>query len=523
VTAEKGLPSEGREREIFIRALRKFSDECETPNLQPDCPFAVPLSNGTRGCGEECMDILGQYGDDRSAFGIDLGNGLVAKARPQSRPRRGPGADAQPFDAREIMLRDRDSGRTVSTWNTVSLVSVLQEELTSTPLGAGPERERIIRECWAELERRGYRVDALVRQGMAKRITTTVAIAAVVPGPVELRSDNMQLPGALRPAPPEWRELLERTIDSDSIPVDDLSAESPDDRKMISHLTSALSGRFMRVARAWVRTANLDDFIAWQPPGNLDETLLLADLDSAETRDDKIQEWLVDRFANTYLNAWATDSLHLEWRYVHAEIPPPCPSKEMAARRIGEVDLAREITSRAVRARARAQKDHSVKRITSLSINEMKKAAVEFLDAGRRAEAAGLFEAAKRVNPQDPEVVNDHGFCVLPDRPEEGVREIERASDLGYPYRDVTVANRMYGLLRMGRLASALDAADRFLAEEKSGSPAFLWDWRRAPDDPVTVRTDTRLYITQLGLHIAELTDDETLVKLWTERAEATD
>jgi hypothetical protein len=65
----EGLPSAGLERVIFLRALQQFSDECETPELQPECPFSVDLPSGGRGCGEECMDLLAKFGDPYSRGG----------------------------------------------------------------------------------------------------------------------------------------------------------------------------------------------------------------------------------------------------------------------------------------------------------------------------------------------------------------------------------------------------------------------------------------------------------------------
>jgi len=314
VSTEKGLPSEGREREIFLQALQRFSDECTPPELQPDCPFSVPLPGGGRGCGEECMDLLAQFGD-HTVIGIDLGNGLVAQVRPrrQSRPRRGPDATAQPFDARATMLRDRESGRPVSAWNTVSLVNALHEDLTSTPLGAGAEREGIIHECWKELERRGHGVDALVRQGMAKRVTTAIAIATVLPEFVQLDGGDAsgEVPSALRPAPPEWGVLLDQLIEAvGDVLAEDMPFGSPEHRRMLNRLVSALTGKFMQIARAWLQTARLEDLVAWRAPPSPEEMLLLAEVDDALARDNAIQEWMVDRFFTTYLTYWSDESLH---------------------------------------------------------------------------------------------------------------------------------------------------------------------------------------------------------------------
>lgn len=55
---DAGLPQDPREREIFLRALRQYSDNCEPPELTPDCPYSVTVGPGLWGCGNECMDLL---------------------------------------------------------------------------------------------------------------------------------------------------------------------------------------------------------------------------------------------------------------------------------------------------------------------------------------------------------------------------------------------------------------------------------------------------------------------------------
>ena len=64
VRMSTALPDSGPEREIFIAALRNYSDTCEAPLLQPDCPFATLTDPDTRGCGEECIDLFAAYHGD---------------------------------------------------------------------------------------------------------------------------------------------------------------------------------------------------------------------------------------------------------------------------------------------------------------------------------------------------------------------------------------------------------------------------------------------------------------------------
>jgi hypothetical protein len=44
-----------------------------------------------------------------------------------------------PLDARATMVRDRDSGRPVATWSTISLLKVLEDELSHSPVDADQE------------------------------------------------------------------------------------------------------------------------------------------------------------------------------------------------------------------------------------------------------------------------------------------------------------------------------------------------------------------------------------------------
>lgn len=68
------------------------------------------------------------------------------------------------------MVRDRDSGRPVATWSTISLVMVLEEELSYSPVDAEPSRSTRIENCWQELERRGHNVEGYVRWGFGEWI-----------------------------------------------------------------------------------------------------------------------------------------------------------------------------------------------------------------------------------------------------------------------------------------------------------------------------------------------------------------
>ena len=97
------LPSAGPEREIFLRALRAYSEACTPPALTPGCPFAIEIAPGRRGCGDECLTLLAEHGAPGPVEEFAVGEFHVVRNR-RPRPRHSPESTARPYDARMISL-----------------------------------------------------------------------------------------------------------------------------------------------------------------------------------------------------------------------------------------------------------------------------------------------------------------------------------------------------------------------------------------------------------------------------------
>jgi hypothetical protein len=364
-----------------------------------------------------------------------------------------------------------------------------------------------------------------VRWGLGRFIATSVVIATVLPDleDVDEDEDSGRHSGRLREAPAGWTNLLTELHSPDPSLEKVFASMPPEEREKAIRVVGALGGSFAELARAWVKTATQEDLIAWRPPSDPGEVLTLAAIDVVSKEEKDTYRWLVDRFTQTYLNNWAKRSLYLEWRYLHAELVAPCSSVEMRQRRIADGDVSKAIASRV----APVKKDRSVgdsdeigpREAPGLSIDQLVTAAADFLEAGRRSAAAALFEAAKRDNPDNAEIRNNYGFCILPDNPEGGLQEIHAAEELGFTPRSVNLANRMYGLFRLQRYASALEVAERLFAEDDH--EAWLWDWRKDPENTTILMVNARPYGVQFALDIAQATGDSSQATLWAARVEA--
>jgi hypothetical protein len=78
----------------------------------------------------------------------------------------------------------------------------------------------------------------------------------------------------------------------------------------------------------------------------------------------------------------------------------------------------------------------------------------------------------------------------------EGPQEILAAEALGFTPRSVNLANRMYGLFRLRRYASALEVAERLFQEDDH--EAWLWDWRTDPENTTILRVNAHPMLCSL-------------------------
>ena len=169
---------------------------------------------------------------------------------------------------------------------------------------------------------------------------------------------------------------------------------------------------------SWAQTATAEDLFDWVPP---DEPLR-DDLSSAAVAEpDEDGLWIVERFTRTYVEEWSLATLRKEWLYLHGQHHSPCNPLDMSVREVPETKLAMVMADRlATDTPPRPQLAHL-----------LVEPAVNFLNEGRRLEAAALFEAAVRREPHSPEALNNLGFCLLPDDPRLALEYLNKAVATG--------------------------------------------------------------------------------------------
>lgn len=440
-----GLPSDPREREMFLRALREYSERCEPPGLTPDCPFAEPAAPGIMGCGEECMDLLAEHNAPGPRDDFDLGGGMsIARVR---RPRARHTRESDAFDARRIFLEEHEAKPLEQQRLTAVLVGL--QELVASPPAAGRE----------EAEERRLRVDAAMRcaaqRGLMRETCVEPWLRRLVGGAVF--AHLIAAYGAGTPSDfgsaGGWKTLTESHLgprnveDSDGFAADAV-------------------GSLVQSVFAWAAAADIDAVLAWSAP---EARLFESSPGLPSLPLDAQAEWVIERFTNTYLDRWSPASLRLEWLYIHGQQPGPCSPSDMRTRQVDESVLAKEIANRYV-------EDSPM----SLGLaKQLVEPALKFVGEGRRTEASALFEAAIHHEPKSFDALNNLGFCLLPDEPERSLDLFDKAIASGHGENDLARVNRILALAILGRYTSALDSATAYL--DRNSSPqqpfaAWLWD-----------------------------------------------
>lgn len=526
MTEPQPLPEQGPEKTIFIEALRRMSRDCEAPALLAECPFSVDLPAGGRGCGEECESLLHEHDpagarQDEAMPGIP-GMGFSQRTRPAHR-RPAAADDSRAFDAAECYLRERDTADR-SLWSPPAVVFELRELLLTPPYGWAPDRLQRLQATASELFRRGLDAELLIRHGFGPLLVTHFAMAAagVYLGEQVLVHDPDQ-PEEMIPQEVQdvmtavgkgWARLLEGAPNAFKETPDEEGQEHDDAdiaADLGARIRAALAPEFSRKIWHHVMSAPLESLYAWQAPPTL-EIVAPGNVDREVRRH---YVWAADRFTETYEGNWHPDSLREEWRYLRGtDEPTPfskslLDSRPMAGARIAEM-LADATCNE-------YGQDH-------ISTGALKAEAVRFLRDGRRDAAVAVFEAAQRSDPNNAELVNNYGFCLIPDTPDRAIAAMEDAVKLGFADLPINSASRVLALKLLGRNAAALELAEQLLdavdAGDEHPDSGYLWEY----DDEGELRLGThrcpRCYVADLALTIARESGDPMLVDRWEKRAE---
>jgi Tfp pilus assembly protein PilF len=474
VTRENPFAFSGKERDLFVASLRSFSDNCEAPDLTPDCPFYEVTASGPI-CGEQCLDVLAEHGRHipQRSVAWNLGEGLVAYEK-RKRHRRGPEPTARPFDASMIRMHDKD--RPTDSKRTVSLFGELEHQLRLPPHIADDleERNYLIRACFEELERRGFALRDLLN-GAATVVAS--GIAAYLAVDIVLRDAEVSPGEDVWRVDPRWTDVQDAWL-------------PPEERNGPAALARFLSQGFLSNLIAWMRTRTIEDLAAWRPPTT---GFLLSFIDNGGGNGTERGTWMFNRFSQTYYKDWTTSSLDLEWQYLHGLIPGCGPAAEMTQRRADANEVAKEIANRAVSQR---KEDSGTAASRALHASDFTLIAVDYLAAGRHEAAAAIFESIDSLRPNDPDVLNNLGFCLIPQDPARALAVLEKSVSVARRPSAITHANLVLVHLLLGNFDQAAELAARTkrLPAERD---TYLW----AREDGVLIlrgRMQTDLYVDAL-------------------------
>lgn len=322
--------------------------------------------------------------------------------------------------------------------------------------------ESLARRLVAGLEARGVDGDSLLRLGMAPFITAPVAMAVLVAGVLaeeDLHFDtDVDTEGWLRALnAPSATELR----------------EEPD---WLARLPDRL--------QAWANSAPLGDLLTLTPPG---EGMVAAlPLPSPEQTKLATQYlWLVLRTTEQPFDAWGTEELHLEYRWLQGDLEAVAPAEFMGTDH-GNIDLlCREISRRAVYDPI----DEAETRRTRM-LTKMQAQARSFLDQRRFDAAAALFEYLLAEKADDLHAANNLGFCLIPVDPARAREAFIRAEEAGYRPQALVLYNRLCVAVDDIERGELLLAAERYFESALESEPGSGVLWRRSGGDWETFDTD---------------------------------
>ncbi|MFI6510295.1 hypothetical protein ACIBCT_22040 [Streptosporangium sp. NPDC050855] len=381
------------------------------------------------------------------------------------------------FDARKTrMCEDQEAPR--SRWRTSSLVSELQDSLTSRLALKPEERDKQIHRfklALQELTQRGLDAESLVRYGMIPEILGPVLgvllVHRLLPHSgvdTDLQGSGVDVAG--------WRSLLK-------IPAATSATSAAPSQ--VQELVLEVSREVFDPLLDWIRHADLNELVHLIPP---EENGFWSVTESVEdeTHLRHKYRWLVERFTQTYLANWSLAALHLEYRWQKDIDPSSFPDSIMRDRNVSIEDLNAEIAHRAVLESKSISESLTP---TLFLMSELENHAVTLLRERQYSESAALFNFAIQQWPNDPRAHNDLGFCLLPENPSKALIHLNNAARMGYEPYAINIYNKMCCYLSMHQPRAVLALAEEFWRErpDELDSTGVIWKmteggWRLVQD-----------------------------------------
>ena len=380
----------------------------------------------------------------------------------------------------------------VAEWRTVSLVTCLRQALLERAAGGRrPSKARHtdparLAEVTDELTARGIDGDALVRYGIVSEVALRTLIDLVLDElfPIDRESQDINA---------VWRTIFQ--LDHPAV-KEKISKLPQDPEAVYESIRGLLAGHgagpvtvaFARVICWATNVADLDALLKLSAPSQ--EVVAGVPVTAPDEEMMRAYRWIVDRFSSTYYSEWATESLHSEWRWQRGIGAPPCPVDLTVEPPIRMDVLEHQIASRAVLSAP------SVSSIVATPLaHQVAPHARALLSDGKVEQAAALFEFACKQDPDNPDLRNNLGFCLIPSAPRLALGHLDAASRLGYAPLAINVYNKMCCYVSMDRPVLAVRESDKFFADSVSDAavvPAVVWSITADREHVLTSTDDVR-------------------------------
>lgn len=390
------------------------------------------------------------------------------------------------FDAKEALLVARGTTSSpTALWSTTALLMTLERVVTTMPYTTGGtfalKREVDGTSAFAFLGQRGVDPAKLLQHGFGKVLILNIDARLAV---AELKGS---IPAGAGNFFHDWQRLRRGAFEG----------QTPVGREL------RMSMVFREHLASWLADSSIEDVLRWTPPAEL-----LGGVERQSDASEKEFLWFVERFTKTYLSDWSDESLALEYKYVLEQWRPRhLPSELLMERDIKSEKICQEISGRAVHG----------KKTDPFALAVLVERALEAIDEERRDVAAAIFTAARTIEPNDPSLANNLGFCLIPDDPVKALEILTEARSLGQE-SILNFANTVAAHVVLGDLESALRICDEARAFGLRNTQV-AWLWRLPLEgEPQVSEVGPASYICDLAILAASTLGNETLADSWRTR-----